>query len=205
MDSDNPPFWQNPPYMDFNPYGTQSTSADYRHQQSTQLPYTHPDWPERSDQGGQRIPGNAYNPAFQSSRSYLPQPNTYGPSPPNLVPVQQRQPPQISFSSSDPASVNTDSSNLPRDPFAQSNEEYRRRGGGFPPQHRTTFANQALPQIPPPPALYHPDQPLDHPGGQAYRHQVLPLSDTSAENGVLDLFGGVSLHSRVPSQDGCVN
>ena len=176
--------------------------TDYQ-QQPAQLPYTHPDWSERPDHDDQRIPGSNFNPTFQSSRAYLSQQNAYGASPGNLVPVQQ-QPLRTLFSGSNPANVNAESSGHPGDQFAHSNEEYRRRGSGFLHQ-RTTFGNQALAQVPPPPALYHPGQTLDHPGGQAYRHQVLPLSDVSSESSALDLFGGSPMQSRVPSQDGCVD
>jgi len=189
--------------MDFNSYDDRSMSTDYR-QQSAQTPYTHPEWSERPDQGDQRIPGNTFNPMFQPPGGYLLQQNPYGPFPGNPLPVQQ-QSLGIQFSGSNPANVNGDSPRFPGDPFAQSNEEYRRRGGSFPPQQRTTFGNQTLAQISPPPALYHPGQPLDHPGGQPYRHQVLPLSDVVTESGALELFGGGSMHSRVPSQDGCVS
>ena len=202
MDSDGPPFWQNSSFTDFASYNDQSAPADYR-QQSAQLPYTHPDWPGPSDQGDQPIPGSTFNPAFQSSRAYLSQQNSYGASPGNLVPVQH-QSLRNPFSGSNPANVNDDSSSISGDPFAQPNEEYRRRGSGFQPQQRTTFGNQALAQISPPPALYHPGQALEHPVGQAYRHQVLPLSDVSTEGSPLDLFGRGTIHSRVPSQDGCV-
>ena len=175
--------------------------TDYQ-QSSAQPPYVHPDWPERPDQADQRIPGTTFNPTFQSSRQYLSQQNSYGASPGNHVPVQQ--PLRIPFSSPNPVHVNADSSTLPSDPYAQPNEQYRRRGGGLSPQQSMTFGNQALAQISPPPALYHPGQTLDHPVGQAYRHQVLPLSDVSSEGGALDLFGGSSMQSRVPSQDGYV-
>jgi len=190
--------------MDFNSYDDQTIPTDRRQQSSsTQIPYTHPDWPERPDQGDQPIPCGILNPTFSSSGPYLSQPNTYGTSSGNLVSVQQ-PPLRTPFSISDSANVNADSSDLHGDPFARSNEEYRRRGGGFPSQQHTTFGHQALAQISPPPALYHPDQMLDHPGGQTYRHQVLPLSDVSTESSALDMFRGGSLHSRVPSQDGCV-
>jgi len=179
--------------------------TDYQQQPSlsAQLPYTHPDWPERPDQGDQRIPGSIFNPTFPASRPYLSQPNAYSTSPGNIVSAQQL-PLGTIFSNSNPANVNADSSDLRGDPFTRPNEEYRKRGGGFPPQQHTTFGHQALAQISPPPALYHPDQALDHPGGQTYRHQVLPLSDVGIESSPLDLFGGSSAHSRVPSQDGCV-
>lgn len=202
MDSNNPPFWPNSLFPDFTSYGDQSAPTDFR-QRSAQPSYTHPDWSGPPDQGDQPIPGSTFNPTFQSSRTYLSQPNSYGGSPGNLVPVQH-QSLRIPFSSSNPTNVNGDSSSISGDRFVQSNEEYRRRGSGFPPQQRTTFGNQNLAQISPPPALYHPGQALDHPGGQAYHHQVLPLSDISTEGGALDLFGPSSIHSRVSSQDGCV-
>lgn len=188
--------------MDYSSYGDQPIPADYPQQSPTQLRYAHPDWSERPDQGDQPIPGNTFNPTFQPSAPYLSQPNPYGTSPGNLVPVQQ-QPPRISFSGHNPTSVNVGSSGI-GDPFAQASEEYHHRGGGFPPQQRTSFGTQALAQISPPPALYHPGQVLDHPGGQTYRHQALPLSDASSESSALDLFGSTSMHSRVSSQDGCV-
>lgn len=204
MGSSNPPFWPNSSFMNFDSYGDQSMPTDYPQQSSAQPPYAHPDWPERPDQADQRISGNTFNPTtFQPSRQYLSQPNSYGTSHGNLVPVQH-QPLRNPFSGQNPAHVNADSSTLPSDPYAQSNEEYRHRGGGFSPQRSTTFGNQALAQISPPPALYHPGQALDHPGGQAYRHQVLPLSDVSSEGSGVDLFGVSSMQSRVPSQDGCV-
>lgn len=195
MDPNNPPIWSNPSFMDFNSYGDQSAA---------QLPYTHPDWSGRPDQRDQRISGGGFNPIFQSSTPYLSQPNSYGAPPPDLVQVQQQQQSlRTPFSSPNPTSVGVDSSSLPGDLFAQSNEEYRRRSGGSPPQQSTTFGGQAIAQIQPPPALYHPNQPLDHPGGQSYRHQVIPLSDANADAGPLDLFCP-SIHSRVPSQDGYV-
>ena len=183
--------------MDFNSYGDQSSSA--------RPPYAHPDWSERPDQRDQQILGSTFNPIFQSSTPYLSQPNSYGASPTNLVPAQQQQQPlRTSFSGPNPANVGLDSSGLPADPFAQPDEGYR-RSSGSPPQQRTTFGTQAqaLPHIQPPPALYHPGQPLDHTGGQPYRHQVLPLPDANAESGTLDLFC-TTIQSRVPSQDGWV-
>lgn len=198
MASNNPNFWQNPPFAGFNSYD-QSNPADYRQQSqpSAQPSYPHQDWPERTDQSDQRITGSTFNPTFQSSAPYLSQPNSYTASPGNLVPVQHQQL-NISYSSPAPANVNANSSSgLPGDPFLQSNDEYRRRSNNFPSQQQTSFTNQALPQIPAPPALY-------HPGGQSYRHQGLPFSDVSSESGSLDLFGGGLIHSRVSSQDGCV-
>ena len=187
--------------MDFNSYDDRSLPADYR-QQPAQSTYSHPDWPGPPDQDDQRIPGSTFNPTFQSSRAYLSQPNSYGASPGNLAQAQQ-QPFRPPFSGSNHANINADSSG-PGEPFTQSNEEYCGRGRSFPPQQHTTFGNQALAQLPPPPALYHPPQALDHPGGQAYRHQVIPLSDAGSESSTLDLFSRSSVHSRVPSQDGCV-
>lgn len=189
--------------MDFNSFADQSTPTDFRDHPSAQLPYTHPDWTERPGRGDQRTSGSNFNPSFQPSRQRLSQPNSYDPSPPNLASVQQQQPIRLSFSGSNPGDVNADSSGLPGDPFAQPNEEYHRGGSGFPSQQRAMFNNQVLAQIPPPPALYHPGQPLDLPGPQVYHRQVLPLNDATAENGVLDLFC-TSMQSRVPSQDGCV-
>jgi len=205
MDPNNPPLWPNPSFVDFTSYADQPMPNDYRHQPSAQNPYARSDWSERPCQGDQQIPGSSFNPAFQPSRQYLSQPTSYDASPKNLGSrqQQQQQPPRISFSRSNPRVVDADSSGLPTDPFTQSNEEYRRRDGGYPPQQCTTFDNQVLAQIPPPPPLYHPSQTLDHPGGQKYHHQALPLSDTSAEGGVLDLFG-TPIRSRVPSQDGFV-
>lgn len=202
MGSNNPPFWQNSSFVDFNSYGDRSVPTDYR-QQPVRPPYPHPDWSERPDQGDQRISRSTFNPTFQSLSPYLSQPNSYDNPPGHLAPVQQ-QPLRIPFSAFDSANANADSSGLPGDPFVQSNEEYHRGGSSFPLQQRITFGNQALAQISPPPALYHPGQALDHPGGQAYRHQVLPLSDVTTEKGPLDLFGGSSIRSRVPSQDGWV-
>ena len=182
--------------MGFNSYD-QPTPTEYPQQSSAQPSFAHPDWSERPDQNDQRITGSTFNPQFQSSAQYLQQPNSYSASPGNLVPVQHQQL-GISYTSPAPANANTDSSSgLPGDPFLQSNEEYRRRNNNFPPQQQTAFTNQVLAQLPAPPALY-------HPGGQAYRHQGLPFSDVGPENGSLDLFGGSLMHSRVPSQDGCV-
>jgi len=206
MDPNNPPLWQNPSFMDYTSYADQSASSDYRHQPSAQNPYAHSDWSELPCQGDQQIPDNTFNPMFQPSRRYLSQPTPYDPPPQNLVPAQQqqRQPLRISFSSSNLRDMNTNSSGLPGDPFAQSDEEYRQRDSGYPPQQCTTFDNQVLAQIPPPPPLYHPSQALDHPGGQTYHHQAIPLPDASTEGGVLDLFSS-PIRSRVPSQDGCVH
>jgi len=206
MDPNNPPLWQNPSFMDYTSYADQSAPSDFRHQPSTQNPYAHSDWSDQPRQGDQQIPRNSFNPTFQPSRQYLSQPTSYDSSPQNLVPAQQQQqqPLRISFSRSNPRDMDADSSSLSGDPFVQPNEEYRRRDSGYPPQQCTTFDNQVLAQIPPPPPLYHPSQALDHPGGQTYHHQALPLSDASAEGGVLDVFG-TSIRSRVPSQDGCVH
>jgi hypothetical protein len=197
MASNNPPFWQNQPFMGFNPYD-QPAPTDYPQQSSAQPSYAHPDWSERPDQSAQRIPGSTFDPTFQSSAPYLSQPGSYSSSPGNLAPVQH-QPLNISYTNPTPTNVkNADSSSgLPGGPFLQSNEEYHSRGGTLPPQQHTTFTNQVLAQIPAPPALY-------HPGGQSYRHQGLPFSDVSSESGSFDLFGGSLMHSRVPSQDGCV-
>ena len=192
MDPNDPQFWQNSSFMGFNSYD-QSTPVDYQQQSSAQLPYTHPDWPERPSQVDQRIADSTFNPTLQPSQQYLSQPNPYDPSPGNLISVQ-RQPLSNPFSHPNSANVNTDLPVLPGDQFLLSNDEYRRKGN-FSPQ-RTTFSNQALTQIPAPPALY-------HPGGQPYRHQALSLSDVSSESSALSLFGGGSMQSRVPSQDGC--
>lgn len=205
MDPNNPPLWSNPSFMDYTSYADQSTPTDYRHQPPAQHPYGHSDWSEQPPQGDQQISGSGFNSAFQPSRQYLSQPTSYDSSPQNLVSVQQqqRQPPRIAFSRSNPRDVDAESSSLPGDPFAQPNDEYRRRDSGYPPQQHTAFDNQVLAQIPPPPPLYHPSQALDHPGGQTYHHQAIPLSDASTEGSVLDIFGS-SIRSRVPSQDGCV-
>lgn len=202
MDSNNPPFWSASSFMDFNSYDDRSVPTDYR-QQPAQQTYSHPDWSGPPDQDDQRIPGTTFNPTFQPSRAYLSQQNSYGASPGNLVQVQQ-QPLRLPFSGSNHTNVNADSPGLPGEPFTQSSEEYRGRDRGFPSQQRTTFGSQTLAQLPPPPALYHPPQTLDHPGGQPYRHQVIPLSDAGSESGALDLFSSSSVHSRVPSQDGYV-
>ena len=196
MASNNPPFWPNQSFLGFNSYD-QSTPTDYQQQSSAQPSYAHPDWSERPDQSDQRITGSTFNPTFQSSAPYLSQNNSYSASPGNLPPVQH-QPLGISYTNSAPANLNADSSSgLPGDPFLQSNEEFRRRTSNFPSQQHTTFTNQVLAQIPAPPALY-------HPGGQPYRRQGLPFSDVSSESSSLELFGGSLMHSRVPSQDGCV-
>ena len=205
MDPNNPPLWQNPSFMDYTSYADQPTSSDYRHQPSAQNPYAHSDWSDQPCQGDQQIPGNNFNPTFQPSRQYLSQPTPYDTSPQNLVPAQRQQlhPLRISFSRSNLRDIDGDSTSLSADPFAHHNEEYHRRDSGYTPQHCTTFDNQVLAQIPPPPPLYHPSQALDHPGGQTYHHQAPSLSDASAEGGVLDLFSS-PIRSRVPSQDGCV-
>ena len=197
MAANTPDFWQNPPFTGFNSYD-QSTQAGYRQQSSTHPPFVHPDWSEQPDQGNQRIHGSAFSPTFQSSVPYLSQPNPYSASPGSLVPVQHQRL-NIGYPSPTSANVNADSSSgLPGGPFLQSNEDYRMRSDNFPPQQQhTTFTNQILVQIPAPPALY-------HPGGQLYRRQGLPFSDVSSEGSPLDLFEGSSMHSRVPSQDGCV-
>lgn len=196
MASNNQQFWPNPSFMDFSSYD-QAASADYQQQSSAQLSYPHADWSEQQDQGDQRVAGTTFNPTFQPSTQYLSQPNTYGNSPGGLVSVQHPSL-NIPFSNHNPPTANTTdlSSGLSVDPFLQPSEEYRRRGDNFSPQH-TTFSNPTLTQIPPPPALY-------HPGGQSYRHQGLPFSDVKLEPNGLELFGGGPIHSRVPSQDGCV-
>ena len=196
MASNNPHFWQNPPFMGFNSYD-QSTPTDYQRQSSAQSSYSHQDWSENPDEGSQRIAGGPFNPTFQPSAPYVLQHNSYSASPGNVVPVQH-QPLNTSYSNLTPANSNADlSSGHHGDPFPQSSEEYRGRGDNFPPQQHTTFTNQVLAQLPAPPASY-------HPGGQSYHHQGLPFSDVGSDSSSLDLFGGSLMHSRVPSQDGCV-
>ena len=189
MASNNPQFWSNSPFMDFNSY---DQPAESEHQSPTQLSYhnSHSDWSERGE-GDHHITGNTFNPTFQSTTPYLSQLGSYGSSHGGPLPVQL-QPLPLPFPGTNPTNVH------PGDPFTKSNEGYHRRGDSFPSQQHTVFSNPTLAQISPPPALY-------HPGGQSYHHQGLPFSDvSSSENSPLDLFVGVSIHSRVPSQDGYV-
>jgi hypothetical protein len=196
MDTNNPQFWPNPSFVNFDTYD-QSTSTSYRQQSSSQQSYAHPDWSETPDPGDRRITGSTFDPTFQSSAPYLSQSDSYEASPGNLIQAQH-QPLTIPFSNPNPTDVNAGlSSGLPRDSFLQSNEEYRRGGDSYPPQQLTGFSNPVLARLPPPPALY-------HPGGQSYHRQGLPFSDVSSESSGLNLFGGAPMHSRVPSQDGCV-
>ena len=196
MGTNNPQFWPNSSFMDFNSYD-QPTSTNYRPQSSSRLSYPHSDWAETPDQGDQRMTGSTFNPTFQSSTPYIPQPGSYGTSPGNLISAQHQQ---LSNPFSNPNTTNVNgglSSGLAADTFQQSKEEYRRGSDTFSPQQHTAFSNPALIQLPPPPALY-------HPGSQSYRRQGLPFSDVTSDSSGLDPFGVAPMQSRVPSQDGCV-